>query len=53
MMKAVVYAEYGPPDLLQLKEVPKPAPTDDEVLVKIVATSLNRSDWEALIGKPL
>lgn len=53
MMKAVVYTKYGPPDVLQLKEVEKPTPTDDEVLIKLVAVSLNRSDWEGLIGKPL
>lgn len=52
-MKAVVYTEYGPPDVLQVKDVAKPIPTDDEVLIKIQAVSLNRSDWEGLIGKPL
>src|SRR6266487_5073478 len=52
-MKAVVYTKYGPPDVLQFKEVAKPAPTDDEVLIKIHAVSVNRSDWEGLIGKPL
>ena len=52
-MKAIVYAEYGQPDVLQLKEVAKPAPTDDEVLIKVHAVSVNRSDWEGLIGKPL
>ena len=52
-MKAVVYTKYGPPDVLQVKEVAKPAPTDDEVLIKIQAVSVNRSDWEGLIGKPL
>ncbi len=52
-MKAVVYTQYGPPDVLQIKEVAKPAPTDDEVLIKVEAVSVNRSDWEALIGKPL
>src|SRR3954453_17866178 len=52
-MKAVVYAEYGSPDVLQFKEVAKPAPTDDELLIKIHAASVNRSDWEGLIGKPL
>ncbi len=52
-MKAVVYTEYGPPDVLQMKEVAKPIPKDDEVLIKIQAVSLNRSDWEGLIGKPL
>src|SRR4051794_31758194 len=52
-MKAVVYSEYGPPHVLQVKEVEKPVPTDDEVLVKLEAVSVNRSDWEGLIGKPL
>src|SRR5437868_14634710 len=52
-MKAVVYTEYGPPEVLQLKEVAKPIPADDEVLIKLQAVSVNRSDWEGLIGKPL
>jgi NADPH:quinone reductase-like Zn-dependent oxidoreductase len=51
-VKAVVYTEYGPPEVLRLGEVPKPVPTDDEVLVKLHAVSVNRSDWEGLIGKP-
>lgn len=51
-MKAVMYSAYGPPDVLQLKEVATPTPTDDEVLIKVQAVSLNRSDWEGLIGKP-
>jgi NADPH:quinone reductase-like Zn-dependent oxidoreductase len=52
-VKAIVYTKYGPPEVLQLKEVPKPAPRDDEVLIKVRAVSLNRSDWEGLRGKPL
>lgn len=52
-MKAVVYTEYGPPDVLQIKEIAKPTPTDDEVLIKVQAVSVNRSDWEGLRGKPL
>ncbi len=52
-MQAIVYTEYGPPEVLQLKAVPKPIPKDDEVLVKVQAVSLNRSDWEGLIGQPL
>jgi NADPH:quinone reductase-like Zn-dependent oxidoreductase len=52
-MKAVVYTRYGPPDVLRLADVDKPAPGDGEVLVKVRAVSLNASDWEVLIGKPL
>lgn len=52
-MKAIVYERYGSPDVLQLKEVPKPVPTDDELLIKVHAISVNRSDWEGLVGKPL
>jgi NADPH:quinone reductase-like Zn-dependent oxidoreductase len=52
-MKAIVYTRYGPPEVLQLKEVAKPIPRDDEVLIKVQAVSVNRSDWEGLRGKPL
>ena len=51
-MKAVVYTRYGSPDVLQLKEVPKPTPKDGEVLIKIHAATVNRTDSGFLRGKP-
>jgi NADPH:quinone reductase-like Zn-dependent oxidoreductase len=50
LMKAILCTEYGSPDLLQLKEVPKPIPDDDKVLVKVHAASLNAADVETLRG---
>ncbi len=52
-MKAIVNEKYGPPEILQLKEIEKPTPKDDEVLIKVHAVSINSSDWEFLTGKPL
>jgi NADPH:quinone reductase-like Zn-dependent oxidoreductase len=51
-MKAIVYTEYGPPDVLQLREVEKPTPEDDEVLVEVHAASVNYADWSFVRGKP-
>ena len=51
-MKAMVYTEYGPPDVLQLKEVKKPIPQDNEVLVKVRAASVNYADWAFVRGEP-
>ncbi|MFQ5814389.1 MAG: NAD(P)-dependent alcohol dehydrogenase, partial [Anaerolineae bacterium] len=51
-MKAIVYEKYGPPDVLELKEVAKPTAKDDEVLVEVHAASVNTLDWHFLRGTP-
>jgi len=51
-MKAIVFTRYGPPDGLELKEVPKPTPKDDELLIRVHASSINSWDWELLNGIP-
>jgi NADPH:quinone reductase-like Zn-dependent oxidoreductase len=52
-MKAFVYQRYGPPERLRMAEVDTPAPEADEVLVKVLAASVNAADWHMLRGKPL
>ncbi len=52
-MKAFIYERYGPPETLRMAEVEKPAPDADEVLVKVLAVSVNPADWHSMRGKPL
>ena len=51
-MKAIVYDNYGPPDVLELQEVDKPAVKDDQVLVRVQAASVNPLDWHFLRATP-
>ena len=52
-MKAFVHERYGPPEILRIAEVDKPVPNADEVLVKVLAVSVNAADWHVLRGRPL
>jgi NADPH:quinone reductase-like Zn-dependent oxidoreductase len=51
-MKAAVYTRYGPPDVVQIADVEKPVPKDNEVLIKVRAASLNPLDWHFMRGTP-
>jgi NADPH:quinone reductase-like Zn-dependent oxidoreductase len=51
-MKAIVYDNYGPPDVLRVEDVPLPSPTYGQVRIKVAATSVNLSDYEGLTGSP-
>ena len=51
-MKAIIHNTYGSPDVLELQEIDKPDPTDDEVLVRVRAASVNPVDWYSLTGTP-
>ena len=51
-MKAVVYTDYGSPDVLEIRDIKKPVPNDDQVLVKVRAASINPLDWHFIEGTP-
>jgi NADPH:quinone reductase-like Zn-dependent oxidoreductase len=51
-MKAIVYHNYGSPDVLKLEEVEKPTPSDNEVLIKVQAASVNPQDWHLMRANP-
>jgi NADPH:quinone reductase-like Zn-dependent oxidoreductase len=51
-MQAVVYHRYGSPDVLELQEIPKPTPAEDQVLIRVHAASVNPYDWHFLRGAP-
>lgn len=51
-MRAAVYSRYGPPDVIQIKDIPQPVPKDCEVLIKVHAASVNPVDWHLMEGKP-
>jgi len=51
-MKAVVYRNYGSPDILEYRDIEKPLPADDEVLIKVHAASINPLDWKLMKGGP-
>ena len=51
-MKAAVYTRYGPPDVVQITDLEKPVPKDDEVLIRVRAAALNALDWRLMRGGP-
>jgi NADPH:quinone reductase-like Zn-dependent oxidoreductase len=53
IMKAIVYTQYGSPDVLHLQEVEKPVPGENEVLIQVVAASVNAADWHLLRAEPI
>ena len=51
-MKTAIYNRYGPPDVVQITEVAKPVPKDNEVLIRVRAASVNPLDWHFMRGTP-
>ena len=51
-MRAIVYERYGSPDVLELRDVAEPAISEDRMLIRVRAASVNRSDWETLTARP-
>ncbi|HKP04457.1 MAG TPA: NAD(P)-dependent alcohol dehydrogenase [Chthoniobacterales bacterium] len=51
-IKAIVYCDYGAPDVLKLEQIEKPVPNDDQVLIKVRAASINPYDWHFIRGIP-
>jgi NADPH:quinone reductase-like Zn-dependent oxidoreductase len=52
VMRAATRHRYGSAEMIEIAEVPTPVPGDHDVLIRVHAASLNRSDWEGLVGKP-
>lgn len=51
-MKAILFSKYGSPDVLQLTDVEKPTPNENQVLIKVIAASANPLDWHRMRGEP-
>jgi len=51
-MKAVVYTDYGSPDVLEIRDIKRPVPNDDQVLIRVRAASINPLDWHYIEGTP-
>jgi NADPH:quinone reductase-like Zn-dependent oxidoreductase len=51
-MKAIIHTRFGPPDVLELRDIEKPVPAAGEVLVRVRAASVNRADWYGVTGTP-